>query len=191
MKTIVNKNEIIFKRFLYSIIIPKDSKIDFIFHDYRDVTGLPLKLEVVSKNIKIKTFIEKIFYIIGKVLRWPNSINSYRRLFSSSQTVVMTVKNIKTFLNDLKNNGYNVDKEIKILEKISLLLEEHIVGSPKWKKDKLKLILIIYLSFEALVGLGIFFGEGELIEKVGVFILFSFLMLMFCYGIYNGFKKWK
>ena len=197
MIIIVNLEQISFKHLLYTVNIKKQSNIEYIFHDYKNTMSLPLALELKTNDMSIVPrfgFIGKLFYYyqfyVSKVLfKLPVYGQSH---FSNSPTIIYTSKKIQEFLTDLTNNGYNVEKQIqKLNEIISKPFPKKLTtGTTEWKKDKFKLIIVVFLFFEFFI-VKIFFGEPHSIKTLITFFLVSLFFFLLCLLVYRGLTKIK
>ena len=112
-KVEVDDNEIRFKHFLYTVVIPKQTAIYYKFYDPRRTLGL-LALNVKADNMEIRTsmgIFGRIFYI-GALLNEKFAASNE----CMSPTTVYSVKEIKNFLYALKSNDYQVDSELAQLQ---------------------------------------------------------------------------
>ncbi|MFH1900434.1 MAG: hypothetical protein ABIJ83_04150 [Patescibacteria group bacterium] len=197
MQIIVTPEQISFKRPLYTINIPRQSNIQYIFHDYKNTTSLPLALELKSDDILIKSkmgFIGKLFYYYQfYVSKFLFKLPTYGRShFSNSPTIIYTSKKIQGVLTDLSNNGYNVKQQIQQLNEITSkpFPKELTPGTTEWKKDKFKLIIVVFLFFEFFI-VKIFLEEPRSLKTLITFFFVSLFFFLLCLLVYRGLAKIK
>lgn len=119
-KVEVDFNEIRFKNFLYTVVIPRQAEIQFKFYDQRRITGLPLALKVEADKIELRSWLGVIGKLWGRIscastMLWEQSGYPSTEIVvnkSASPSTIYSIKEIKNFLCALKNNGYEVDQQI-------------------------------------------------------------------------------
>lgn len=151
MKLKIDQNQIEFDYFFFSVIIPKNTKISYIFPmDFTEILGDSPKMIVIAENKKINYK----FYFISKFIYWfLEVINNYLVRIGSSgkHPPIILIENrytiiprpsyfyafsifslgflrkksffkyIQETLRSLKNNGYNVVDAENQLQKILTL----------------------------------------------------------------------
>lgn len=192
MQIIITPEQISFKRRLYTVSIPKQSAIRYLFYDYRTLSGMPVAMELKSNN----TIITSPIGIIGKIIcyltiAWA-SILIKPKYHSPSPTIIYFIKEIESFLAELDNNGYQVDDQIQQLQSIKdkETPKQSIPGTEEWKKDKLKLVLVVFVIFE-LIASPIIFSPKITLKSISTFLAVSVFIAFICFMVYMILKKIK
>ncbi len=154
MKTIVSRDNIIFKYFLFSLVIPQDKKIDYVFFNFQhNNNSLPWRIVLGIKPEDYSlvlpfSFFSKVMHYLTRVKLY-NDIRGFDFKNCDPLFILFWQKDVRVFLEDLKSNNYQVDDQIKQFKNLLDAPKplELISGTKEWQKDRYKLMIRVILVF--------------------------------------------
>jgi hypothetical protein len=186
MKTVITKDEIIFKYLMFNIIVPNNNYISLnIDTGITGAIGLPPGLIVRSKNVKVKprfSFFGYLFYVLANIIRRYNPLPLTTIYFGANDALL-----------EMKQYGYvGVDEQIKIYQEIKAQKTPEILirGTKEYKKDKFSLMVTILVIFE-IAYLFILLKSESTLSNYKIFGAVSISLFLFCFFMYKILNKKK
>jgi len=215
MKIEVTNDNVIFKSLLFNVVVPKENNdIQYSIYDPSEFLIPTVFLLVVPNTYKtscigyVLMFLNWLFgpkqrrIVNPFFVQTVEDIKSGRGIFNAElkqfrSSLIAKLLNIEgkgniiTFLDDLKNHGWDIQKPQQVFnEWLNKTVDpKFIPRTPERKNDRKALMIVIFIFFEIMYSAIFFLGSKNIIKDIPVYLLITGIIAVFCSGFYLLIRK--